>query len=238
MNHTSTLLFLAMALSIGGQEARGDSFLTRDDMPNAVNYLPVYPYTDDTRYLDDWVQYSWGKTVRNTTRGQQAVADAIYSVSSISKGFNAAFGMTISSSNTPELYKLLTKALGDCSNGTYVAKNYYMRKRPFDYYGESSATPNDEASLRKNGSYPSGHTTAGWTFALLLAEINPARQDTILSRGYQYGQSRVIVGVHYQSDVTAGRLVASAVVARLHADADFMEQLKKAKAEFAAKSGM
>ena len=46
------------------------------------------------------------------------------------------------------------------------------------------------------------------------------------------GQSRVICGYHFQSDVDAGRLVASAVVARLHADDNFMKQLNKAKKEF------
>lgn len=216
---------------------RADSYLTVNDMPNALYYLPVHPTPTDHRYYDDWVQYCWGKTVRNTPRGKVAFTDAVYSVANISSTFNAAYGMTISKSNTPELYALLTKALGDCSHGTNKAKNGYMRKRPFDLYNETSLTPNDEASLKKNGSYPSGHTTAGWTFALILAEINPERQDTILSRGYQYGQSRVICGVHYQSDVTAGRMVASAVVARLHADENFMQQLAKAKEEFARKSG-
>ena len=53
------------------------------------------------------------------------------------------------------------------------------------------------------------------------------------------GQSRVICGYHFQSDVDAGRLVGSAVVARLHANNEFMAQLNKAKQEFASllKSG-
>ena len=68
--------------------------------------------------------------------------------------------------------------------------------------------------------------------ALVLAEINPARQDAILERGYQYGESRVIAGYHYQSDVDAARIAASAVVARLHTDAGFISQLAKAKKEF------
>jgi acid phosphatase (class A) len=47
------------------------------------------------------------------------------------------------------------------------------------------------------------------------------------------GQSRVICGYHFQSDVDAARLVAGAVVARLHANDAFTLQLKKAKEEFA-----
>ena len=43
---------------------------------------------------------------------------------------------------------------------------------------------------------------------------------TILQRGIAFGQSRVICGAHWQSDVDAGRLVGSAAVAKLHANAD------------------
>lgn len=50
--------------------------------------------------------------------------------------------------------------------------------------------PADEPALRKNGSYPSGHTLLGWSSALLLTEINPDRADTILARGLMYGESR------------------------------------------------
>ena len=66
----------------------------------------------------------------------------------------------------------------------------------------------------------------------MLAEINPARQQEIFERGYEMGQSRVICGYHWQSDVDAGRLVASSVVATLHTKPAFIEQLAKAKEEF------
>lgn len=104
-------------------------------------------------------------------------------------------------------------------------------------FNEPSATPGDEPALRKNGSYPSGHTAIGWATALVLAEINPARKAEIIQRGYDFGQSRVICGAHYQSDVDAGRIVGSAVVAALHADKGFQKQLAKAKKEFKKKSG-
>ena len=80
--------------------------------------------------------------------------------------------------------------------------------------------------------YPSGHTSIGWATALVLSEINPDRIDEILDRGFQMGESRVICGYHFQSDVDAGRVVAAGAVARLHADEGFNKQLDKAKKEF------
>ena len=75
-----------------------------------------------------------------------------------------------------------------------------MRKRPYVEFNEPTAVPGDEEHLRYNSSYPSGHTTMGWGIALVLAEINPARQDEIIKRGFEYGESRVIVGFHYQAE--------------------------------------
>ena len=66
----------------------------------------------------------------------------------------------------------------------------------------------------------------------MLAEINPERQNEILKRGYEMGESRVICGYHFQSDVDAGRITGAVTVARLHADPGFQAQLEKAKAEF------
>ncbi len=215
--------------------SHADSFLTAADMPAGENYLPSPPEYGGGRFFNDWVAYNWGKTQRPTARGAQTVSDASTSINYFCSTFSPAFGMTISSSNTPQIYNLLAKARVDGNSAATTVKKYYMKTRPFMKFEEHTSVPSSEESLRTNGSYPSGHTAQGWTLTLILAEINPARQDTILSRGYQYGQSRAIGGFHWLSDVNAGRCVASAAVARLHADPAFMEQLKKAKAEFAAK---
>lgn len=100
------------------------------------------------------------------------------------------------------------------------------------FFNEMTCNPEQQEELSTNGSYPSGHTAIGWATALVLAEVNPDRQNEILKRGFEMGQSRVICGYHFQSDVDAARIVASAVVARLHANDAFVKQLNKAKDEF------
>lgn len=129
---------------------------------------------------------------------------------------------------------LMHRSWTDAIVATLAAKNHYKRVRPFVVNKQTSCTPDWEKELIKDGSYPSGHTSIGWTWALILAEIDPDRADTILSRGYAFGQSRVVCGVHWQSDVTAGRVIASAVVAKLHSDPVFRAQLDAAKKELAA----
>ena len=61
-----------------------------------------------------------------------------------------------------------------------------------------------------------------------------AAKDALLARGYAYGQSRIVCGVHWQSDVEAGRVVGASTVSRLHADPVFAAQMAGARKEIAA----
>jgi acid phosphatase (class A) len=97
-----------------------------------------------------------------------------------------------------------------------------------------TCTPEEQPMLEKDGSYPSGHSAIGWAWALVLAEVAPERADTILARGLAFGESRMVCNVHWRSDVEAGRTMAAATVARLHADPTFVADLVEAKREVAA----
>jgi acid phosphatase (class A) len=128
---------------------------------------------------------------------------------------------------------LLRRSLTDNGLATYPTKNKYQRARPFTLNGSAICTPQDEAFLRTNGSYPSGHSAIGWAWALILTEIAPERADAILARGRSFGDSRAVCNVHWLSDVEEGRVIASATVAKLHSQADFRADLAAAGAEIA-----
>ena len=207
--------------------------ITAKQMPNAVYFLPPPPDTNSVRFQYDKAQYQWGKEQRkDANRCAIAVRDAVWSVETICREFSEPFGMKISAETTPAIHRMLTIGLLTTDQVSILPKDHYQRTRPYVYYNEPTIAPGDEEDLRNNGSYPSGHTILGWSAALLLTELNPDRADTILARGYMYGQSRVIAGFHWQSDVDAGMLAASAAVARLHADKEFASLMEKAKEEF------
>ena len=207
--------------------------LDSTQMPNAVHFLPAPPSPTSAAFQYDKAQYQWGKEQRNdSARLAIAVGDAVWSVENISSIFGGVLGINISEKETPAIYRMLILGLLTTDQAGKLPKNQYMRTRPYVYYNEPTIYPQDEAWLRTNGSYPSGHTIHGWSAALLLTELAPDRADTILARGYMYGQSRVIAGYHWQSDVDAGRLVASAAVARLHADPRFLKLMEEARKEY------
>ena len=209
------------------------TYFTIDEMPNGVAFLPAPPDTTSTKFINDIAQYMWGKTLRNTERGQEAIDHIVTNVSEMATLFSKPFGMTISREATPAIYKMLLKAVPTIRLSATRPKETYMRKRPYVRMNESTPVPEEEEELRNSGSYPSGHTIRGWGMALLLAEINPAAQDALLKLGYEWGKSRVILGYHWQTDVDAAITLASASYARLHTSQEFLDDMAKAREEYA-----
>lgn len=235
----SLLLAAAATISLYGYSQSAKYYVTVDELADSREIIPVPPADGSAQKAYDEAQYEWGKSIRDTPRGRMAVSDADLSEGWFGKVFSEPFGYEISKENTPEIYKLLKGVERDAGSlSARKAKKHYMRVRPFMAHNEPTSTPDHEEGMRTNGSYPSGHTARGWALALVLAELNPDRQDEILKRGFEYGQSRVIVGAHWQSDVDMGRIVSSAAIARLHADQDFDEQLQRAKSEFRRIKGL
>ena len=72
--------------------------------------------------------------------------------------------------------------------------------------------------LTNSPSYPSGHTTYGYTGAVLLAVLVPERYTQMITRSAEYGNDRVITGSHYVLDVLGGRTLALYDMAHLLAN--------------------
>ena len=230
-----TALLMTAAVCAQAQ-SKPEPYFSFRELPNMLKWAPAPPDTMGAAFTYDIMQYMWGKEMRqNKERADIAIRDAVYSLECIAQEFSEPFGLTISEENTPEIWKLLRDAKATCEAISGFPKYYYKRKRPFVRFQEPTATPEFEPELRRNFSYPSGHTILGWASALLLTEINPERADTILARGMMYGESRVIVGAHWQSDVDAGRLAAAAAYARMHTSERFLEQMRRARQEFQKK---
>lgn len=209
-------------------------YLKNSQALDSLALLPPPPEIGSILFLYDQAMYQKGFLLRGTERGKQAAADADLAAGGVANAFSQAFGYPITKKDSPEIHKLLTNMIEDAGDlSTRSAKMEYMRIRPFAFYGVETCNTKDQKELSSNGSYPSGHTAIGWASALVLTEINPTNQDAILKRGYELGQSRVICGYHWQSDVDAARMVASGIVATLHSNPQFLAQLAKAKAEFA-----
>ena len=208
-------------------------YLPPKALPNSLALLPPPPAEGSAAFLRDEEAAKAAGALKRTPRWDRAVSDADLVFPHASQVFACAAGFSIGEQTTPVLYRLLRRTMTDVGLSTYTAKNRYQRVRPFARHGDGSCTPNDEAALRKDGSYPSGHSAVGWGWALVLTEVAPDRADAVLARGRDFGESRIVCNVHWRSDVDAGRVIASATVARLHADPAFRADLEAAKTEVA-----
>ena len=225
--------FAATSMVEYGRELAATKYFEIEDMPDPMRFLPPPPGWTSPLFAGDYAAYLWGKTIRSSERGKKAVEQAAYLFDEISVFFSKPFGMEISREKTPAIYKVLYKSVVTAMHSYVLTKKTYARKRPFVRYGEATPFPEDEEHLKDNGSYPSGHTVRGWCLGLLTAEINPARQNELLKLGYEWGESRIIIGYHWKSDVEAARALASAVYARLHACEEFLADMAAARREFA-----
>ncbi|WP_158806841.1 phosphatase PAP2 family protein [Beijerinckia sp. L45] len=120
--------------------------------------------------------------------------------------------------------------------GTELAKNSFRYPRP--YIAANTQSPVDTVILANNKpyetygfSFPSGHTSAGYTDALLLASMLPERFLPLVDRAAGYGYSRVVLNVHYPLDVIGSRMIAERNVAQFLADPAYRKLFDEAKSE-------
>ncbi|MBQ6178248.1 MAG: phosphatase PAP2 family protein [Bacteroidales bacterium] len=236
------LLVLSFALSQSCSVGRGvvasegqkvPTYFTIDQMPDLVKCLPAPPAWKSQEFQYDSIRYFWGKALRaDSARAAVANSDAVWSLESLFASFKNQFGLTVSKETTPEIWKLLETSISTIDLIRIRPKAHFLRKRPFEYFNDHILTTWEEDELRGEGSYPSGHTIRGWSAALLLAEINPEAANEIFARGWEYGESRVIVGAHWQSDVDASRAAASIAYDKLQTSPVFRKQMARAVKEF------
>lgn len=210
---------------------KAPGYLAPDERPDGIALVPPPPMPGSAEAQADEAVYREVSALEGTARWELAAADANLKFPRAASTFACALGFDVDASSMPHLYTLLQRTIVDAGQSTYPAKQKYMRKRPFEDTGAPTCVPGDDKVLRANGSYPSGHASLGYVWGEVLAEIVPKRAAELRARAREFGQSRVVCRVHWQTDVDQGRVVGRAVFEKLHSNADFLADLQAAKRE-------
>lgn len=235
MKRVYALLLLAVLTAPMAAQTRIKPYLEAKDLPDATFFLPPPPAEDSPLFEADKAIHAHARDyMRTGPRALRARREGTIDIDTMAALFSGAFGRELSGEATPKTLNLLRRSVVTIRLAATAPKKAYMRKRPYVLYHEKTLIPEDEEVERNTGSYPSGHSIRGWGMALVLAALNPERQDTLLRAGYEWGQSRVIAGYHWQSDVEASRLLAAAAFCRLQESEEFRRDFAAAKDELSA----
>jgi acid phosphatase (class A) len=205
-------------------------YLGEQRLPDYRLFLPPPPAAGSPLAVADDAIFEETRKLENGTRWQLAANDDRINLKALLEDFGCSAEADLSSVDAPALTRVLVRSSADLFPLIGAAKDAFKRPRPFaEHEGPICVMPSDE--LTASPAYPSGHAATGWLYALLLAEIDPSHADAIVQRGRAYGESRVVCGVHYYSDIEGGRMTASALVAALHGAPEFETDIASARAE-------
>lgn len=238
---------LAAALCVGGALAQPATapepttavpptvrgYMTPETAPDISRIIAPPPKAGDERDRRDRAIFLATRALEGTPRWDLAAADDVIANGALMAKFSCAVGVVLTPQTAPKLARIIGLTAIDAGISSQNAKVVFQRPRPFlRDEGKICVAHRDRLALTFD--YPSGHTTAGWTSGLILAELAPDLAVPILSRARVFGESRAICGMHSASAVEAARDAAAAVVAAEHANAAFRSDLEAARAEIAA----
>jgi acid phosphatase (class A) len=164
---------------------------------------------------------------RTAAQISEAKTDENYSVAL----FTGLLGQKLTPHKDPTTFRFFYQVNKQISKVVGQSKEHWHRQRPYQAHPDV-IHPLFEVS---GFSYPSGHSTHSFAFALVLGELFPDHASAFLARARQIAQSRVDAGVHYETDIKEGEIVGREIAKDLQANPEFQQALNAAKAEVAAR---
>jgi acid phosphatase (class A) len=143
--------------------------------------------------------------------------------------FTSVLGPSFKAETMPATDALLKHVTADATAIIGQAKTHWDRKRPWVLDGRIQpciAKPTD-------ASYPSARAVRSCVWATILGELFPAKKAQLLAAADQVAQNRIDAGVHYPSDITAGKALGRAIAAKIMQTPAFTADVAAAQAEWA-----
>jgi len=217
----TSILLVIVALT--GPVAAAEATFVTPDRLDLTKLLAPAPAPDSELQKRDLADVLAVQRTRTPAQSQRALADATAGTF----GFADVLGPNFNAQRVPATAALFDKIRGDAVVALSAGKDAWNRPRPF-----LVSTAVDPVGERPGGSsYPSGTSTFAYLTGIILANMVPEKAAALFARGREFGDDRVILGVHFPSDVEAGRLAATALAAVLMQDAAFMKEFAAARSE-------
>ncbi|CAN5324278.1 phosphatase PAP2 family protein [soil metagenome] len=185
--------------------------------------MPTPPATGsamDQADLDYILVVQAAATPEQIAHAQKSVAFDVFT-------FSEVLGPNFTVAHYPQtaaFFKRLEVTSNDVKN---PIKDHYARLRPYEAHKDLVKIL---VTREPNFSFPSGHATRSWLYALVLGQLDPANRLPFLHCASQVGADRIIGGMHYQTDVLAAHALAQLIFDALQKDPTFLQDLNTLRA--------
>ena len=220
------LVFLASSVAL----ADGFIYLSPDKVA-LEKLLPPPPDAASAAQQRDLAAVLEVQERRTPDQIKRAIADDELSIFR----FQDVLGPAFTAERLPVTVQFFKRVHIDARLVINASKDAWHRPRPFLVSPE--VKPLGEKP-RTQWSYPSGTTIFGSVTAIILANMVPEKRAQLFARADEYGANRVVLGVHYPTDVEASRIAGTVIAAALMQDPAFTAEFTSARAELRAALGL
>jgi acid phosphatase (class A) len=224
------LAALLFFVANGATFAYDASYLSAQQLDLSKMLAPPPPSNSELQ-SQDMTEVLRLQASRTPEQAERAIADNDQTLGRI---VNDIFGDKAAALRSPKFAAFAERVIQDTRAIFLASKDVWQRPRPYSAGTDVKAI----GELPTSASYPSGHATRGYLVAILLSNMVPEKSVELFARGREYGRNRVIAGVHYPTDIEAGRLSATAIAAALSQNERFMKDFNEAKGELRQALGL
>jgi len=132
--------------------------------------------------------------------------------------FTGSVGPHFTASRCPLTARFFGRIQSDVKGLIDGAKVYWSRPRP-------------DGAQKRRGSYPSGHAAFAASTAIVLSLLLPDKRDAIFSQARVFAENRILLGLHYPSDVASGWTAGTLAAYVMMRNPAFVRDFNAAKAE-------
>lgn len=138
--------------------------------------------------------------------------------------FSEVLGPSFTAESYPETARFFNRLETTANDPKSFLKDKYQRSRPYNAF---PGLVKELVTEEHGYSYPSGHSTRAWLFALVLGDLDPRYRNALLFSAMQVCNDRVIGGMHFPSDMMASRVLAEEIHRLLLKNPDFKKDLEQ-----------